>query len=97
MSSHSHQAKEEEKKHGDALERALKEADKHTASSNQNADPVPAPDDGGHAHSQAAHLGSHVQEHTRPAGNLPHGATTPGQLREPPQEISRVGKEHRKQ
>lgn len=94
MSSHAHPAKEEEKKHGDALERALHEADKHTV--NQNPDPVPAPDNGGHPRSQAAHLGSHVQEHTKPAGNLRHGAA-PGELREPPQEVSRVGKGHRGQ
>lgn len=97
-SNHAHEQKEEMKKHGDTLERALKEVDAHTtaASGNKDIDPVPTPDDGGHAHSHAAHLGAHVNDHTKPAGNLRQGAS-PGELREPPQEVSRIGKEHRKQ
>jgi hypothetical protein len=90
---HAQQAKEEIKKHGDVMEQAMKDADRH--GEGQKVDPVPMPENGSHAHSQAAHLGS-AHEHTKPAGNLPHGAA-PGELREPPQEVSRVGKEHRKQ
>ncbi len=59
-------------------------------------DPVPVPDDGAHAHSHAAHLGGHVEEHTKPAGNLRQGAA-PGERREPPMVVQRIGKQHRKQ
>jgi hypothetical protein len=59
-------------------------------------DAVPMPEDGAHARSHAAHLGEAAHENTKPAGGLKHGVTL-GELREPPQVTSRVGKEHRKQ
>jgi hypothetical protein len=90
------QQQEEQKKHGDPLERALDDVAEHTIGGNKNIDPVPEPEKGNHAHSHAAHLGAHVNEHTKPAGNLRHGAS-PGALREPPQEVSRMGKQHRGQ
>ena len=59
-----------------------------------SADPVPLPEHGSHAHSHAAHLGNPMQERTSPAVGFGRGAS-PGQLREPPQQISRIGKQHR--
>ncbi|MEO6803977.1 MAG: hypothetical protein ABI197_12120 [Granulicella sp.] len=76
------------KAHEEAEE--LKEFDAHVP------DAVPAPEDGGHSHSHAAHLGTSAHENTKPAGGLKHGVTL-GELREPPQVTGRVGKEHRKQ
>lgn len=55
---------------------------------------IPEPDNGGHSRSAAAHLGGTVHDHTKPAGNLRHGAA-PGELREPPMVVERVGKQHR--
>ena len=91
---HAHKAKEEVKKHGDAMEVAMEDMDRHAAG--HDVDPVPMPENGTNPRSQTAHLGGTVHAHTKPAGNLRHGAA-PGELREPPQEVSRVGKEHRKQ
>ena len=95
---HAHEAKEEVKKHSDVLESAMKDADRHTVGG-EHADSVPMPDNGSHARSQAAHLDAGSpsgHEHTNPAGGLKHGVTL-GELREPPQQISRTGKLHRKQ
>ncbi len=60
----------------------------------QEAGAIPAPETGGHPLSPAAHLGGTVHDHTKPAGNLRHGAA-PGELREPPMDIRRIGKQHR--
>jgi hypothetical protein len=89
-----HKETESLKKHGDVLESAIEDVDRHKAGA--KVDPIPMPDDGAHEKSHAAHLGGTVHDRTRPEGNLRHG-TAPGELREPPQEISRIGKEHRKQ
>ncbi|HEV2645154.1 MAG TPA: hypothetical protein VGU46_02190 [Acidobacteriaceae bacterium] len=78
------------KKHGDPLE-AAHEQDRNTAGELRDA--VPPADDGGHSHSAAAHLGT-AKESTKPAGNLRQGSN-PGALREPPQVVNRVGKQHR--
>jgi len=95
-----HMQREDEslKKHGDVLESAMEDADRHSAGSKAGAkrDPIPMPENGAHDKSHAAHLGGITHDRTKPQGNLRHGAV-PGELREPPQEISRVGKEHRKQ
>lgn len=74
----------EEKKHGDQLREAA-----------QTNRPIPAPDNGGHALSPAAHLeGKGSQhDHTKPVGDLRHYERE----REPPQEVSRAGKEYRRQ
>ena len=72
---HMQQQDEEQKKHGDPLERALDKVAEHTIGGNKNIDPVPEPEKGNHAHSHAAHLGGHVNEQTKPAGNLRHGAS----------------------
>lgn len=77
--------------HGDALA----DFDRH-ALNPENVDPVPMPDNGGHPHSAAAHLGTAAQPHTKPAGNLRQGAS-PGQRREPPMVQSRIGKLNRGQ
>lgn len=81
------------KKHGDVMESAIADADRHAQ---RRIDPIPMPDRGGHEKSHAAHVGGNVHDHTKPEGNLRQGAA-PGELREPPQEIGRIGKQHRKQ
>jgi len=53
-------------------------------------DPVPLPEHGGHSHSYAAHLGGPMPAHTAPAFTF---RQVP--LREPPQQVSRIGKQHR--
>ncbi len=84
---HAHEEQTEFKKHGDPLEHTEKAAEPH--------DPVPMPDNGGHSKSHAAHLGGHVDAHTRPAAeDLRHGMT-PGERREPPMVQSRIGKQHK--
>jgi hypothetical protein len=71
---------EEEKLHGDKLENA-----------------IPAPENGGHAKSAAAHLNEHSHLHNNNNPNLDNSQhhTISNTLREPPQQISRVGKGHR--
>jgi hypothetical protein len=79
----------------EVIQKALHEADAHNLEG-ASADPIPAPENGNHARSHAAHLGGHVDEHTKRAGNLRQGAA-PAERREPPMIISRVGKDHRGQ
>lgn len=93
MSHHAQPQQEQTKMHGDVLEQAMEDFDRHITESPGNS--IPMPENGGHARSAAAHLGS-VHEHTKPQGNLRQGAA-PGELREPPQQVSRVGKSHRGQ
>jgi len=88
-----HKEAESLKKHGDAMESAMQDADRHAK---PRVDPIPMPDRGGHEKSHAAHLGGNVHDRTKPEGSPRHGGAA-GELREPPQEISRIGKEHRKQ
>jgi hypothetical protein len=88
--------KEELKKHGDPLDRTPDAVASHTTGANKNINPVPEPETGNHPHSHAAHLGNDNDEHTKPAGDLRKGSA-PGALRQPPQEVGRVGKQHRKQ
>lgn len=85
---HAKKQSSEEKIHGDALEAATA-----GAPSAQPAHVIPAPDNGGHARSQAAHLGGSPHDHTKPTGDLRHYE----QEREPPQEVSRAGKDYRRQ
>ena len=73
-------------------EKAMQEVDSHVPGA--EGDPIPAPDEGSHSRSHAAHLDAGGDTHTKPAGNLRQGSA-PGALRQPPQEISRVGKQHR--
>lgn len=87
------------KKHGDELERAVEDADRHVAGASgapnaKPVDPIPMPENGGHEKSHAAHLGGTVHDRTKPMGNLRQGAA-PGELREPPMVVQRVGKQHR--
>ncbi len=56
--------------------------------------PIPAPEQGSHAQSHAAHLHTEATEHVNPAGNL-RQSMTPGALRQPPENITRSGKQHR--
>ena len=81
----------EEKMHGDPLETAVSSAGEHERAEQNSA--IPAAEDGGHVRSQAAHLGHHVHDHTKPAGDLRNYQDE----REPPQEVGRVGKQHRRQ
>lgn len=81
----------QEKIHGDELDSAVSSSGEHDSSERPSA--VPEPDNGGHARSQAAHLGGHVHDHTKPAGDLRKYEAE----REPPQEVSRAGKEYRRQ
>ncbi len=74
-------------------EQAMREADAHTRKTNSQ-DAVPG-DDTAHSHSHAAHLQNTFDVHTPPQGNL--AADTRQDLKEPPQEVSRNGKQHRKQ
>ena len=90
---HAQREAESLKKHGDALEQANEHMDRRGAGA--NVDPIPMPENGAHEKSHAAHLGSKVHEETKRQGSRP--GASPGELREPPQEISRAGKEHRKQ
>jgi hypothetical protein len=94
---HAKPEQESAKKHGDMLEAAMHEVDTHTLEKQhpeQHADAVPPPDNGGHAHSAAAHLKVGSAEHTKPEGNLRQGSH-PNALREPPMVVQRVGKQHR--
>ena len=86
---HAHEEQQEYKNHGDPLDHTEK------TSTPEPHDPVPMPDTGGHSKSHAAHLGGHVDAHTKPASaDLRHGMT-PGERREPPMVQSRIGKQHK--
>ncbi len=87
-----HPEHESGKKHGDALETAMHEADAHTIEG-AKVDPVPPAEHGGHAHSAAAHLEG-GKPNTKPAGNLRQGSH-PEQLREPPVVVQKAGKQHK--
>jgi hypothetical protein len=89
---HAKKQNQQEKLQGDALEDAT-DPTPHQKSATENNRAIPAADNGGHSRSQAAHLGSHPHDHTKPAGDLRHYE----QEREPPQEVSRAGKEYRRQ
>jgi len=92
--SHAERQQGEEKIHGDALESAVSSAGEHepqNTSAHQSA--IPAPEHGGHARSQAAHLGGHTHDHTKPVGDMRNYEAE----REPPKEVSRAGKRYRRQ
>ena len=92
--SHAERQQSEEKIHGDALDSAISSAGEHdseTSGTHQSA--IPAPEDGGHARSQAAHLGGHTHDHTKPVGDMRKYEAE----REPPKEVSRAGKRYRRQ
>lgn len=96
---HAEKQKGEEKIHGDAMEDAVSARSNQTDRSNQKTGAtqhnkaIPEPDNGAHARSQAAHLGTHTHDHTKPVGDLRRYE----QEREPPQEVSRAGKDYRRQ
>lgn len=87
--SQTHAHPEKSAKHSDDS-KAMHEADAAAV----EPQPIPAAEEGNHARSHAAHLHAPVDANTKPAGNLRQGAA-PGALRQPPQEISRAGKQHR--
>ena len=87
--------KEHEHHASPASEQAMRENDAHTRKTNSH-DAVPG-DDVAHAHSHAAHLVEDQKDtKTKPEGNLRQGSE-PGARREPPMDIGRIGKDHRKQ
>jgi hypothetical protein len=86
-------SKQETKKHDSTSETAPKHAQAPAPTSPKRIDPIPLPEHGGHAHSYAAHLGGAIHGRTAPAANFSQRVS--GQLREPPQQISRIGKQHR--
>ena len=69
-------------------------ADTNAASEAPTVDPIPAPEGGTHSHSHAAHLSSSASQHTKPEGNIGKG-TMVGELRQPPENMTRSGKQHR--
>jgi len=79
------------KKHGDPMGQPAKSGEARSAA----VDPIPAPESGGHEKSHAAHVGEAAHEHTHRAGE--HPGAWQGEVRQPPQNIARTGKEHRKQ
>ena|SRR5438309_7759872 len=88
------------KKHGDELESALKDVDRHTSqtgspATGKDVDPIPMPDNGGHEKSHAAHLGGTVHDKTKPVGDIRQRFSASTDLREPPMVVQRVGKQHR--
>lgn len=88
-----HPEQEFGKKHSDTVDKATHEGDRHTLPE-EHADPIPPAEDGGHAHSAAAHLEIGGKEHTKPAGNLRQGSH-PEALREPPTVVQKAGKQHK--
>jgi hypothetical protein len=94
---HAKKQDSEEKLHGDALQAATsKQEQKEHTEKREPQKPshaIPAPENGGHARSQAAHLGGSPHDHTKPTGDLRHYE----QEREPPMEVSRAGKDYRRQ
>ena len=104
--SHAEKQAGEEKLHGDALDAAVSSAGEHSSTGEHSSagehesqhseakrSAIPAPDNGGHARSQAAHLGGRAHDHTKPVGDMRKYEAE----REPPQEVSRAGKEYRRQ
>ncbi|HSU19714.1 MAG TPA: hypothetical protein VLI45_08225 [Acidobacteriaceae bacterium] len=90
--SHAERQQGEEKIHGDAMEDAVETHSNQQGTGERNS-AIPEPDNGSHARSQAAHLGGNKHDHTKPVGDLRKYE----QEREPPQEVSRVGKDYRRQ
>ncbi len=80
------------KHHSDATEQAIKDVDRHESAT---VDPVPMPEQSTHSHSHAAHL--HTESEPDTKRRLPdlRQSPAPGALRQPPQNLSRIGKEHR--
>ena len=92
--SHAEKQQGEEKIHGDALDTAVSAGDEresHDVTERQSA--IPAPDNGSHALSPAAHLGGHIHDHTKPVGDMRKYEAE----REPPKDVSRAGKRYRRQ
>jgi hypothetical protein len=92
--SHAERQQSEEKIHGDALDHAVASTGEHESKNiDAHQSAIPAPEDGGHARSVAAHLGGHTHDHTKPVGDMRKYEAE----REPPKEVSRAGKRYRRQ
>lgn len=87
---HAHEQHGEDKKHGDALESAMKDADTRNVEG-AAADPVPVPDQGTHAHSHAAHLADSKAGEDGYEASVRQGAN-PNILRQPPSYQERAGR-----
>ena len=94
---HAQRQQGEEKVHGDPMEDAVETQTHQQRGGQQNEAErnraIPEAENGSHSRSQAAHLGGHQHDHTKPVGDLRQYE----QERELPQEISRAGKEYRRQ
>jgi hypothetical protein len=88
----------EEKMHGDPLDKAVESAgERETSEPGESNSAIPEAENGGHARSAAAHLGGHVHGHTKPTGDQRAIINAEEFPREPPREVGRVGKQHRRQ
>ena len=87
---HAHLQHGDDKKHGDALESAMKDADTHNTEG-AAADPVPTPDKGAHSHSHAAHLADTDTREASYEAGVREGAN-PNTLRQPPPYQERAGR-----
>lgn len=103
---HAKRQDSEEKLHGDKLESANEPAPTNIAHQQPSEGgalraaqhpaenrSIPAAERGGHSRSQAAHLSGPAQDHKKPSTSI----RQPGQERQPPMEISRAGKDFRRQ
>lgn len=94
-SDHAQEQRTEEKTHGDPLDAAVSSAGEHAGEQERGErnSAIPEAETGGHPRSAAAHLGGHTHDHTKPVGDMRKYEAE----REPPQEVSRAGKEYRRQ
>lgn len=95
MPSNPHKSKQETKKHSDKQTSASthgQSAAPKAPAVVKKTDPIPLPEHGAHSHSYAAHLGSPTRAYSAP---LNFRQSSLNQLREPPQQMGRIGKQHR--
>lgn len=98
--SKAHEQHGEEKKHGDTLDKATHSpGEQNSASDRSKGNAIPEADNGGHARSAAAHLKESEHLHGNAAKGDANYKTLShsNALREPPQEVTRTGKDHRGQ
>jgi hypothetical protein len=91
--SQTHAHPDKSAKPSESTEKAIQDLDAHILG--ESPEKLPAPDEGGHARSHAAHPDVTGHADTKPAGDLRRGLE-PGALRQPPQEVSRSGKQDRR-
>jgi hypothetical protein len=98
-SEHAQAQQGEEELHGDPLDTAVSSAGEHQIAerNSEHNSAIPEADNGGHSRSAAAHLGGHTHDHTKPTGDQRGIINAEEFPREPPREVGRVGKQHRRQ